>query len=393
MKFTALLALTASMATTAVLAAPQSGANYYAPPPPPTSVYSVSTNAPTTPSTTPYKPTGTATTNQASTTPYTATSTKKKCKGKKRPTSYGATPTATPTDTTADYNNTANLAGFQGPNNGGGAPTDLPPVDQTTTTSDAPVPTDNAVYVTVTETAAAPADAVPTDAPAPAPQAPIDTPQQPVVDPAPAPVPQPPTPQPPSGIMTVLADPRSDKPEDIVAYHNAIRNQYAAFYNPIYIKNGNAAPLTWSSDLAAHAVGGAQWAASQGCVLEHNAQDLKNRGEGENLYLAGSSAANAWVPMTEGVHAFASEGNLYMGYSGNNANPTAGWDNNGGDAGHFTALVWAKSTQVGCGTAKCDSVGSDGTVFHNTIVSCRYSTPGNFFNADRTFQNPFDPLN
>ncbi|KAJ8322395.1 hypothetical protein KUTeg_000055 [Tegillarca granosa] len=47
---------------------------------------------------------------------------------------------------------------------------------------------------------------------------------------------------------------------------------------------------------------------------------------------------------------------------------TFGGSNNLGQVGHYTQVVWAKSTKIGCGYAKCGSV---------YYYVCNYSPPGN----------------
>ncbi|MDY7012856.1 MAG: CAP domain-containing protein [Cyanobacteriota bacterium] len=39
------------------------------------------------------------------------------------------------------------------------------------------------------------------------------------------------------------------------------------------------------------------------------------------------------------------------------------------DVGHYTQIVWRKTTQVGCGISQAGG---------NDILVCRYSPPGNF---------------
>ena len=51
--------------------------------------------------------------------------------------------------------------------------------------------------------------------------------------------------------------------------------------------------------------------------------------------------------------------------------------NNFSAVGHYTQLVWANTTQVGCGVTQCTTNSPFGGGTWNYVV-CRYSPPGNF---------------
>ncbi|KAL6502445.1 hypothetical protein OROHE_024450 [Orobanche hederae] len=99
--------------------------------------------------------------------------------------------------------------------------------------------------------------------------------------------------------------------------------------------------------------------------------------------------ANAYAQLRSGdcgmVHSGGSYGeNLAEGYSLSAANAVAMWAGEKSDydyysnacaqgkvCGHYTQVVWRKSTQLGCARLPCGSVGQE-------FVICSYYPPGNY---------------
>ncbi|CAD6583752.1 MAG: hypothetical protein CYPHOPRED_002485 [Cyphobasidiales sp. Tagirdzhanova-0007] len=137
---------------------------------------------------------------------------------------------------------------------------------------------------------------------------------------------------------------------DILIAHNLARAAYMA------------QPLNWSASLAASAQ---VWA--KGCVWQHDAygQNLAGEGGKDN-----SSSQNG----TSVVASWMSEVSLY-----NASNPVAN-----DKYSHFTQVVWANSTQVGCYQATCATfVNGTGVPVFPTVylpavyTVCDYYPPGN----------------
>lgn len=106
------------------------------------------------------------------------------------------------------------------------------------------------------------------------------------------------------------------------------------------------------------------------CVFGYNAA----RGMvGENLFL---SSANSGDLALKALQAWASEAPHY-----NFASNTCA---TGEICGHYTQVVWADTTQIGCAVASCPAVENFGGG-PATIAVCDYSPPGNFNN-----QRPYD---
>ncbi|MEZ4367461.1 MAG: CAP domain-containing protein [Kofleriaceae bacterium] len=133
-----------------------------------------------------------------------------------------------------------------------------------------------------------------------------------------------------------------------------------AAHNQVRASHGQAA-LSWDDDLAEIA---ATWAAA--CVdveapaglIDHNPgrSDTYPEYVGENIF--GSSAPTTG---TSAVSAWASEESDYD-YDTNTCT---------GVCGHYTQLVWAETTKVGCAMHACP-----GLTFGNAIV-CNYAPGGN----------------
>ena len=112
-------------------------------------------------------------------------------------------------------------------------------------------------------------------------------------------------------------------------------------------------PLSWSNNLAA---GAQQWADN---LAARNGFEHSNVG-GENIWY-GTVGAYTFTDM---VNTWGAE----KAHFRNGIFPDVSID--GQVVGHYSQMVWRKTTQVGCGGA----AGSDG--FYRLV--CRYSPPGNF---------------
>lgn len=136
--------------------------------------------------------------------------------------------------------------------------------------------------------------------------------------------------------------------------HNAVR---AAVEEPAgYMGNWEPLPpVSWSETAAA---GAREWADHLASDLDCGLEHAKNTGYGENL------AAGTNVGPERAVEMWASEKSGYT-YEKSYAFSS--------DTGHYTQIVWRKSTRIGCASAKCS---------RSTVVVCRYEPPGNFLGAE-----------
>ena len=140
-------------------------------------------------------------------------------------------------------------------------------------------------------------------------------------------------------------------------------------YHNMYRKAHGSPALTWSPSLAKDA---ASWAAE--CRWAHSPSSIRPD-QGENLYASSgypeesaySSAAISWYNEIE-LYSFDDPGDF-----GNHTFK---------DIGHFTAMVWRDTKEVGCARAMCNG-GTEYSPFGPgsdedwVYVVCRYSPPGN----------------
>ncbi|XP_065093092.1 uncharacterized protein LOC135713787 [Ochlerotatus camptorhynchus] len=129
--------------------------------------------------------------------------------------------------------------------------------------------------------------------------------------------------------------------QQVLAEHNQLRAKHSA------------APLTLDSTLSKCAQEWANNIASRNCM-----QHRPNNRYGENIY---ASFGRTNISGVEVVRLWYNE---IKNYRFGQANPT-----NFSQVGHFTQVVWKRSTKLGVGIAK------NGT---NVYVVCNYSPPGNY---------------
>lgn len=146
------------------------------------------------------------------------------------------------------------------------------------------------------------------------------------------------------------ANPNSISPaeaQQIVEYHNKVRSEVGA------------PPLEWSPELAAFAQEWANYLVSKGCALQHRPRDGGKWAQkyGENVFWG---MGKTYTVLDAGK-AWYSEKKFWKGGKLNGKN----WSK----SGHYTQMVWAKSTKVGLGRAVCKNGA--------TIIVGNYDPVGN----------------
>lgn len=164
-----------------------------------------------------------------------------------------------------------------------------------------------------------------------------------------------------SGIGTRVKDTDEDQ-EDILELHNAFRAQHAA------------QPLVWSQELVRSA---AAWAKE--CRWEHSKSEFR-AGAGENLY------AGTGLPVADSYNA-ASIGwyNEIDMYNFDDPSDLSKTTRGFVDIGHFTAMVWSDTEELGCARQLCPAneyspfAGDDDREW--VYVVCHYKESGNRLSA------------
>jgi uncharacterized protein YkwD len=129
--------------------------------------------------------------------------------------------------------------------------------------------------------------------------------------------------------------------------HNHAREQFGV------------APMAWSEELAAEAMGHAQYMARTG-IYGHDQTPGRRKKQGENLW-RGQRGVFSYDIM---VQVMVDEAKLFRPGAFPNNSATGNWS----DVAHYTQIVWPATTTVGCALAS--SATTDYFV-------CRYSPTGN----------------
>lgn len=134
-------------------------------------------------------------------------------------------------------------------------------------------------------------------------------------------------------------------------------------HNNVRLDHG-LSPFTWSNKLAVSAQGWSDKLKTESCKMRHD----QNTPYGENIYWESLIGGGVDVMIStdqDPVIWWANEEKFYN-YDKNTCRP-------GEQCGHYTQIVWADTTEVGCGVSSC-IVGEE----RRDLWVCRYNPPGNY---------------
>ncbi|KAM7540468.1 hypothetical protein Aperf_G00000027677 [Anoplocephala perfoliata] len=148
----------------------------------------------------------------------------------------------------------------------------------------------------------------------------------------------------------------SKEKRELLDLHNEYRRRVAQGKVPGQPPSSKIRDLQWSTELEASAQRHANT-----CIFQHDSSEQRKTSEwwwvGQNIAYSSSIAQNVEMWFEE-----------YRDYN---------YQSNycSGVCGHYTQLVWANTTHVGCGVQKCNFNG-----FNAVYVVCNYGPGGNFNN-------------
>ncbi|PHH82280.1 hypothetical protein CDD82_6460 [Ophiocordyceps australis] len=145
--------------------------------------------------------------------------------------------------------------------------------------------------------------------------------------------------------------------DDFVRLHNEKRALHGA------------QPLTWDAGLASQA------ANDCGCDMVHHIERNGGQGYGQNIWTGKGPGFSHNSSPQNAVKSWYDEEKLYDYSAGVFSH----------EAGHFTQLVWASTTKLGCATVLCDKNQYSGWQY----TVCNYGPPGNY---QGRFQENVKPL-
>lgn len=144
-------------------------------------------------------------------------------------------------------------------------------------------------------------------------------------------------------------------------------------------------PVAWSADLAADANAWSSRLAAGGCKLQASTAEQRMPGTGETVFgITSTGDAN--------TSCVAAAQHWYSQASAYNFTDTAANLANFAAIGEFSQLVWASTTEVGCGVATGVTAGAGGS-WPCKVVTCRWRPPGNINNVTLFEQNVLPPAN
>jgi len=136
-------------------------------------------------------------------------------------------------------------------------------------------------------------------------------------------------------------------------------------HHNIHRSNHSSPDIVWDDDLASTAAG-----IAASCKYAHNV-DYNGGGYGQNI-AAGVHPSNISAVITELF--YNGEVGWFKGLYGQEQPDMTNFEN----WGHFSQVVWASSTKVGCATQDCSVQGLSGvsSLVAPYFTVCNYGTPG-----------------
>lgn len=122
-------------------------------------------------------------------------------------------------------------------------------------------------------------------------------------------------------------------------------------------------PLVWSDKLTKEAEGWAIKLAREGRIY-HSSRETRN-GTGENLWMG----STGWFRPKQMTDGFINEKQYFKPGVFPRISKTGNW----ADVGHYTAIVWPETQQVGCALAKGPRM---------DVLVCRYYPAGNIIGTE-----------
>ena len=176
----------------------------------------------------------------------------------------------------------------------------------------------------------------------------------------------------PAQVNTPVTQPKTEptpvvveKPKEVIPPKSSSSVNSSAMlkaHNGVRLSHG-LSPLSWSNSLAQSAQGWSDKLKTESCKMRHD----YNSPYGENIYwesLSGGGTDQMISTDSDPVYWWAAEEESYN-YAKNTCQA-------GEQCGHYTQLVWADTTEVGCGVSSC--IKGEERI---DLWVCRYNPPGN----------------
>lgn len=159
-------------------------------------------------------------------------------------------------------------------------------------------------------------------------------------------------------------------------YRELINTGTVAGANGNYpLANPELGHLTWNETLAEVA----QEYADQ-CTTGHNSNRQSQFVEkgGENVNIGENIAYHSYSNISGKIPEEEVKNNIATWWEEHSVWDYQVFDSNANGAGHFTQIIWANTTEIGCGLAICPNYQAEGFTAYLTV--CDYKAAGNYFN-------------